>query len=89
VLERLSEAVDDDDELRRELDSAMAGPRATMVVLAGLPLLGLALGQAVGARPLQLLLHQPVGWALVAAAAILDAVGVAITKMIARVALRV
>lgn len=89
VLERLSEAMDSDDEVRRELDAAMAGPRATMTLLAGLPLLGLALGQAVGAHPLQLLLHRPLGWGLLAAAATLDALGVVITRTIARVALRV
>jgi tight adherence protein B len=88
VLERLSEAMDSDLELRQELDSAMAGPRATMVLLAGLPLLGLALGQAVGANPLELLLHRPIGWALLGAAAVLDGLGVIATRMIARSALR-
>jgi tight adherence protein B len=88
VLERLSEAMDDDDELRRELDAAMAGPRATMVLLAGLPLLGLALGEAVGAQPLDLLLHRPLGWGLLSAAAVLDGLGVLATRAIARLALR-
>jgi tight adherence protein B len=88
VLERLSEAMDGDDELRRELDSAMSGPRATMVLLAALPLLGLALGQSVGADPLQLLVHRPLGWGLLVAAAALDGLGVAITQLIARAALR-
>jgi tight adherence protein B len=88
VLERLSEAMDCDEELRQELDAAMAGPRATMVLLAGLPLLGLALGQAVGAHPLGLLLHDPLGWGLLAAAAVLDGLGVLATRAIARTALR-
>jgi tight adherence protein B len=88
VLERLSEAMDDDDELRRELESAMAGPHATMAMLAVLPLLGLGLGQAVGAHPLQLLLHRPVGWALLAAATLLDGLGVYATRAIARSAMR-
>jgi tight adherence protein B len=88
VLERLSEAMDSDDELRRELEAAMAGPRATMVLLAGLPLMGLALGQSVGAHPLQLLLHRPLGWGLLAGAALLDGLGVVATRAIARVALR-
>jgi tight adherence protein B len=88
VLERLSEAMDSDDELRRELDAAMAGPRATMVLLAGLPLMGLALGQSVGAHPLQLLLHRPLGWGLLTVAALLDGLGVVATRAIARVALR-
>jgi tight adherence protein B len=88
VLERLSEAMDSDDELRQELDAAMAGPRATMVLLSGLPVLGLALGQAVGAHPLRLLLHRPIGWGLLAAAAALDGLGVMVTRAIARSALR-
>jgi tight adherence protein B len=88
VLERLSDAMDSEEELRRELDAAMAGPRATMFLLASLPLLGLVLGQTVGAHPLHLLLHRPLGWGLLAAAAVLDAVGVLVTRTIARAALR-
>jgi tight adherence protein B len=88
VLERLSDAMDSDEELRQELDAAMAGPRATMVLLAGLPALGLVLGQGVGAHPLQLLLHRPLGWALLAAAGFLDALGVVVTRLIARSAMR-
>jgi tight adherence protein B len=88
VLERLSEAMDSDEELRQELDAAMAGPRATMVLLAGLPALGLVLGQSVGAQPIQLLLHRPLGWGLLAAAAVLDGLGVMVTRAIARSALR-
>jgi tight adherence protein B len=87
ALERLAEAMDGDDELRHELDGALAGPRATMVLLAGLPLLGIGLGQSVGAQPLRLLLHQPVGWALLAAASALDALGVLVTRRITSAAL--
>jgi len=88
VLERLSEAMESEDELRRELDAAMAGPRATMVLLALLPVLGLGLGQAVGASPVQLLVHRPLGWLLLAGAAVLDLGGVVATRAIARTALR-
>jgi tight adherence protein B len=88
VLERLCESMDSDDELHRELQAAMAGPRATMVLLASLPLLGLALGESVGAHPLHLLLHRPLGWGLLAAAAVLDGIGVLITRAIARAAMR-
>lgn len=88
TLDRLAEAMDADDELRRELDSALAGPKATMVLLGGLPLLGIALGQSVGAGSVQLLVHRPLGWALLGAAGVLDAVGVVLTRTIARVALR-
>jgi tight adherence protein B len=88
VLERLSEAMECDDEVRQELEAAMAGPRATMVLLAGLPLLGLGLGQAVGAHPLGLLVHRPLGWGLLAGALVLDVLGVLGTRAIARAALR-
>lgn len=45
--------------------AAMAGARATAAVLAGLPLLGLGLGQLIGAEPLRLLLSPGVGgWLL-------------------------
>lgn len=39
----------------REVESKLAGPRATAAVLAGLPLVGLLLGEASGARPLAVL----------------------------------
>lgn len=46
--------------------SAMAGARATAAILAGLPLLGVLLGQLIGARPLDFLLSAHVGgWLLV------------------------
>lgn len=88
VLERLGEGMDSDDELRRELEAALAGPRATMLVLAVLPVFGLAMGQAMGARPLQLLLHRPLGWGLLGAAAVLDAGGVALIRLITRRTMR-
>jgi tight adherence protein B len=47
-----------------EVQARLAGPRATAAVLAGLPLLGLALGQAVGAAPLRVLGETVVGQVL-------------------------
>jgi tight adherence protein B len=44
-----------------EVQARLAGPRATAGVLALLPLLGLALGQAVGAAPLHVLCATPAG----------------------------
>lgn len=41
--------------------AGMAGPRATATVLAGLPVLGIALGQATGAQPLSTLLGGGLG----------------------------
>ncbi len=47
-----------------EVQARLAGPRATAAVLAGLPLLGLALGQAVGAAPWRVLCETVVGQVL-------------------------
>ncbi|HVT20598.1 MAG TPA: type II secretion system F family protein [Mycobacteriales bacterium] len=88
VLERLGEAMDRDDELRREMQSALASPKATSLLLAGLPVFGIALGQAIGAHPLHLLLYQPLGWGLLAGAAVLDAIGIAVTRRISSWALQ-
>lgn len=88
VLERLGEAMDRDDQLQREMAAALAAPRATTMLLAGLPLLGLGMGQAVGAHPFQLLLYKPLGWGLLLAAGALDAVGVVVSRRISQWALR-
>jgi tight adherence protein B len=49
------------------VDAGMAGARATAAVLAGLPVLGIGLGQLIGADPLGFLLTGGVGgWLLVA-----------------------
>lgn len=88
VLERLGEAMDRDDELRHEMEAAMAAPKATMALLAGLPLFGLVLGQAIGARPIHLLLYRPLGWGLLAGAALLDGLGLLVSRRISRWALR-
>ncbi|MGV0744205.1 type II secretion system F family protein [Mycolicibacterium sp. XJ870] len=48
------------------VSAAMAGPRTTATVLAGLPVAGIALGQGIGAEPLAFLLAPGVGgWLLV------------------------
>jgi tight adherence protein B len=49
-----------------ELDANLAGARATTAILAGLPALGVLLGETLGARPLALLLGGGFGgWLLV------------------------
>jgi tight adherence protein B len=88
VLDRLGQVLDVERQHRAALDAALAGPRATMLLLAALPLFGLCLGQALGAQPLGLLLQRPLGWGLLAAGVGLDAVGVAWTRLLVRRALR-
>jgi tight adherence protein B len=59
-----------------EVQARLAGPRSTAAVLAGLPLLGLALGQAVGAVPLHVLCHTEVGQVLLVSGTAAACVGV-------------
>jgi tight adherence protein B len=63
------------DHLQQELDTeaarrtALAGPRATSVLLTWLPLLGLGLGILMGVDPLGMLLGTAAGWIVLAAGA--------------------
>ena len=56
TLARLAQAAAEEDEARLAVRSALAAPRSTARVLTALPLIGLALGQAMGADPLRVLL---------------------------------
>jgi tight adherence protein B len=88
VLDRLGEVLDADAQSRAALAAALAAPRATVALLAALPVLGVALGESLGAHPLDLLMHQPIGWALVCAAAVLDCIGIGWMQLLVRRALR-
>jgi tight adherence protein B len=84
VLDRLGQTLDADAADRRSFEAVLAGPRASMALLAGLPALGLAMAQSAGARPLRLLLHRPLGWALLGAAALLEVIGLAWSRRLVR-----
>lgn len=58
------------------LDAQLAGARATAAILAGLPVIGVAFGQLVGADPVRFLLGGGGGWLLVAGVALM-CVGIA------------
>ena len=88
VLDRLAAALDADCANAAALDATLAGPRATMLLLAALPVVGVALGESIGAHPTRLLLHHPLGWALLAGAALLDLLGVGWIRALSRGALR-
>jgi tight adherence protein B len=88
VLDRLGDGLDAEERTRGELDAALAGPRSTILVLAALPGFGVALGQSVGAHPLRLLLHGPLGWGLLTTALVLDLAGAAWVRRLTRGALR-
>jgi tight adherence protein B len=69
---------------RRELLVATAGPRASARLLAGLPLLGLAMGSGVGADPWHVLTRTGTGQVLLAAGVLLEVAGIAWTGRLVR-----
>lgn len=81
---RLAGALRDDAQVRREVAAQLAGPKATAALLAMLPAFGLAMGAALGADPLHLLLETPVGPALLGSGLALELLGVLWTVLIAR-----
>jgi tight adherence protein B len=66
----------------RQLAVAVAGARSSAALLAGLPLLGIGLGSALGARPLALLFGSTSGQVLLAVGVVLDVLGVMWTARI-------
>ncbi|HEV2779022.1 MAG TPA: type II secretion system F family protein, partial [Actinophytocola sp.] len=61
----------------RQVLARMAGPRASATVLALLPVVGLALGEAMGARPLHVLTGTATGQLLLVVGVTLACAGVA------------
>ena len=88
VLARASSDCADRLELRRAVATALAGARASAAVMAALPLLGVSLGTAMGARPLPTLIGSPGGRLCAVLGVLLDAVGIGWTQWIARRAAR-
>jgi len=75
AVERLGDGLAADRAQQLLVDAELAGPQATAVLLALLPGVGLLLAAGLGAQPLQLLLHTPVGWACLSGGLLLDAAG--------------
>ncbi|MEU8587166.1 type II secretion system F family protein [Streptomyces sp. NPDC048664] len=75
-LERLEAALRADRDQRADLQAQLAGSRSTAVLLAGLPVLGLLLGTALGAHPLRVLLHSGPGLACLGIGGALEGAGV-------------
>jgi tight adherence protein B len=73
---------------RLELRAATAAPRASASLLAGLPLLGLAMGNGVGADPWGVLTGTGVGQALLVAGVALEAAGLAWSRRLVARAVR-
>jgi tight adherence protein B len=71
---------------RRELRAALASPQASALLLAGLPVLALAMGSGIGADPWQVLTRTPVGQVLLVAGVGLEVAGLAWSRrLVARV----
>jgi tight adherence protein B len=84
--------VDDDVQARRTqarvVASALAGPRSSAALLAGLPVLGVLLGVAMQAHPLGMLFETTGGQLLLCAGVLLDAAGVVWTERLVGSAVR-
>lgn len=76
AVDRLEEALHDEAVRRDAVEAELAGPRATATLLASLPALGIVLAAVLGARPLHVLLHTPIGAACLVAGVALDLAGV-------------
>ncbi|MGW4158862.1 type II secretion system F family protein [Streptomyces sp. NPDC004788] len=74
-LDRLEAALRAHRDQRERLRAQLAGAWATVAVLAVLPVAGLGLGAALGARPLRVLLHTPAGLGCLLVGGVLEAVG--------------
>jgi tight adherence protein B len=81
---RLAGAWRDDEQVRREVTAALAGPRATAVLLAGLPLAGLAMGAALGADPIALLRQPSIALVVLVPGLLLELAGLLWTAGITR-----
>ncbi|WP_410871854.1 type II secretion system F family protein [Nocardia sp. A7] len=69
---------------RDRTEAALAGARASATVLAGLPLVGIGLGQLMGAAPLTILFTSPAGELLLPLGAALACCGLLWTDVITR-----
>lgn len=84
LLERLADDVSGLRRVRSVAAAQAAGAQATAMLLAGLPVAGLALGYAMGADPVQVLLHTPLGALCAGLAGALQLAGLAWSDRLAR-----
>ncbi|MGW6977956.1 type II secretion system F family protein [Streptomyces sp. NPDC054932] len=83
-LERLEGALRAERDRQQTLRAQLAGARSTVVVLALLPVVGLLIGTGLGADPLRVLLHTPMGWGCLVAGGVLEALGLLWCRRIVR-----
>jgi tight adherence protein B len=82
VLDRVEQDLRAREAQHREIAAQLAGARSTAGLLAVLPVLGIGLGAAMGARPLTLLLGEPRGQLALVVGVALEALGVLWTARI-------
>ncbi|MEU0985799.1 type II secretion system F family protein [Streptomyces sp. NPDC005953] len=83
-LDRLEAALRAERDQRADVTAHLAGARSTIALLALLPVVGLAMGWALGADPLRVLLHTPAGLACLLIGGALEAAGVCWAARIVR-----
>jgi tight adherence protein B len=74
-LDRLEAALRSESDQREDLKAQLAGAWSTVVLLALLPVAGLAMGWALGADPLYVLFHTPAGIACLVTGGLLETAG--------------
>lgn len=84
VIQRVEGDLRGDRRHRQRIAAELAGCRATAVLLAGLPLVGLVLGSSLGADPVHVLTRTRPGQVALAAGIALDLLGVLWTARIVR-----
>ncbi|MFD7613018.1 type II secretion system F family protein [Streptomyces sp. NPDC059828] len=87
-LDRLEAALRGEREQREGLRAQLAGAWSTVLVLAMLPVVGLALGSALGAGPLKVLMHTPAGVGCLLVGGLLEAAGLCWAVRIVRAGAR-
>lgn len=87
VLAGVSADVAADRATRRAVQASLTGPRTSAALLAGLPVIGLSMGAAMGAHPGRVLLHSAVGLAALTAGVALEVTGLVWTMVLTRRAL--
>ncbi|MGW4030965.1 type II secretion system F family protein [Streptomyces sp. NPDC004838] len=74
-LDRLEAALQAERDQQNDMSAQLAGARSTIVLLALLPVAALAMGWAMGADPLRILLHTPAGLVCLSIGGALEAAG--------------
>lgn len=82
AVERLADGLRARQAQERAVAATLAGPRASAALLALLPLAGVALAAGLGARPLHVLLHTPLGLVCLVVGLALDVLGLLWTRQL-------